>query len=351
MRIEELKPYVNQARAHLFSFPNVRSVGAGPVWEEGRMTKELGIIVGVEEKLPKAMLTRENIIPRELEGTGIRVDVIRAENPRALPLLHSAAEIPEYDCAWYDTMRSGVGLAHFQVTGGTLGDYRADWNDGTSNNHVVANQNNASPGDPIYQPSPICQVDNRIVAELAAFEPIKFLGEDSQCPWSQSWAAFWNYFMETANRKTRFKALTKLDPFAADAVNHVDVGFIRFKEGILADERIERTEKEWRGYRDEAELGEMLFKSGARTRYTEFPCIQKYVSVSVQYSLGKIAMYENQDVGDNPGGTKVNAGDSGDMDGGLSDIKRTDLTFAGSDTLSILSPYMFVREAHERLIG
>lgn len=354
MRIEELEPYVVDMRQHLFSFPNVRSVGAGPVYEKGRQTKELGIIVGVEDKFPEAMLQEDSIIPRDMKGTGIRVDVIRAGNPVPLYLLRrslAAQGIPEYDCSWYNVMRSGVGLAHYLVTGGTLGDYRTDWNHGTSNNHVVANQNNAQIGDAIMQPSPYCNVKNRPVAKLVGFKPIKFIGEGSPCPWSQGWAAFSNYFMKAADRKTRFKALKHLDPFAEDAINHVDVGFVEFLDGIEKNESIERTEFQWQGYRDEGTLLEMLFKSGARTRYTTFQVIQKYMTLSIQYGLGKLAMFEKQDGYDNPGGININAGDSGDMPGGLSDIKRVGLTFAGSDTIGVGSPYMFVGEAHAEIFG
>jgi hypothetical protein len=317
------------------------------------MTKELGIIVGVEEKLPEVMLTREDLIPQELKGTGIRIDVIKAGDPRPFARLGARpyAAIPEYDCSWYEVMRSGVGLAHYQVTGGTLGDYNAAWGVGASNNHVLANQNKAKIGDPIHQPSPICAVTNRVVGTLAAFEPIKFVGEGSPCSVSQGWASFCNLFMQAAHRKTRFKAIKYLKPFAAETMNHVDLAFMRFTDGIQKDEHIERTDFDWQGSRPEATLLEILFKSGARTRYTEFPCMQKYMTVSVGYSLGKIGMYEDQDVGDNPGGILLNAGDSGDMPGGLSDKKRTDLAFAGSDTMSILSPYKYLDEAYHRLLG
>jgi hypothetical protein len=352
MRADELQPYLTDARRDLFGFPNVRSVGIGFVTEKGKRTKELGIIVGVSEKLPEAMLAEDAIVPPSLKGTGVRLDVVRVGE--VVPLVQKYAEVPatavpDYDCSYFDVMRSGVGLAHYQVTGGTLGFNNKDWLVGVSNNHVVANSNQGQIGDAIMQPSPYCASPNsRLVASLAWFKPIVFLGQGSQCPIGNSWAAVYNYFAQAANRKTRLKALAQLDPFAADTVNHIDLGFIAWANGIPNDEAIERTKLAWTGEVDEAVLGGKYFKSGARTRYTEFTCIQKYMTLSVQYGAGQIAMYEDQD-GFDP--TSAQPGDSGSGIGELPTVKKSDLVFAGSDTIGIGGPYKYAKAAHDEWIG
>ena len=95
MRSEDLKKYVQAARKELFAYRGVRTVGVGYVMEHGRKTKELGIIVGVEEKLPTVMLNPDNIVPASLKGTGIRIDVIKSGSPVPLsqPSAPSCGEI------------------------------------------------------------------------------------------------------------------------------------------------------------------------------------------------------------------------------------------------------------------
>jgi hypothetical protein len=121
---------------------------------------------------------------------------------------------------------------------------------------------------------------------------------------------------------------------------------MRVAPGILADEKIERTSMTWASWDDEATLGDVYFKSGARTRYTEKKCTQKYASIQVQYGAGMIAMYEDQDVFE---AGFLDAGDSGSMAGHKASTNRSDLLFAGSATMGIGSPYKYVvqeRDAH-----
>lgn len=57
----------------------------------------------------------------------------------------------------YRPAPGGVSIGHYNVTAGTLGCIVEDYNGYIyilSNNHVLANSNNASVNDPIYQPGP-----------------------------------------------------------------------------------------------------------------------------------------------------------------------------------------------------
>ena len=72
----------------------------------------------------------------------------------------------------------GASVAHYKVTAGTLGCF-VEAGDGNicilSNNHVLANENDAQTGDPILQPGPLDggQDPGDLVARLESFVPLK----------------------------------------------------------------------------------------------------------------------------------------------------------------------------------
>jgi hypothetical protein len=74
----------------------------------------------------------------------------------------------------------GVSIGHYQVTAGTLGCLVRDGNERLfilSNNHVLANSNNAKAGDPILQPGPYDRGKNTgrfRIGALTTFVPIHF---------------------------------------------------------------------------------------------------------------------------------------------------------------------------------
>lgn len=57
----------------LLKYPNVIGVAVGYISHGGQRTSEIGLVVMVDQKLPEAQLTTEDIIPRQLDG--VRVDV------------------------------------------------------------------------------------------------------------------------------------------------------------------------------------------------------------------------------------------------------------------------------------
>jgi hypothetical protein len=57
----------------LLKYPNVVGVAVGYVKERGEQKPQIGLIVMVDNKLPEAQLSPEEIIPRQLDG--VRVDV------------------------------------------------------------------------------------------------------------------------------------------------------------------------------------------------------------------------------------------------------------------------------------
>lgn len=83
----------------------------------------------------------------------------------------------------YRPAPNGVSLGHFDITAGTLG-CLVNKNNATyilSNNHVMANQNQASIGDNVLQPGPYDGGQNPgdAIATLSEFEPITFSGNNT----------------------------------------------------------------------------------------------------------------------------------------------------------------------------
>jgi len=60
-------------QAELLSKANVVGVGVGYRTIDGRRTDDIALVVMVSQKMPRAQLAPEDILPREIEG--VRVDV------------------------------------------------------------------------------------------------------------------------------------------------------------------------------------------------------------------------------------------------------------------------------------
>ena len=122
--------------------PNVVGVGVGYKVVGGQKTAQVCIVVLVRQKLPPAALSPEALVPSEVDG--VVTDVVQVGDIRALQ-------------ARTDRWRpapGGVSVGHYQVTAGTLGCVVRDKVSRErlilSNNHVLANSNDASPGDPVF---------------------------------------------------------------------------------------------------------------------------------------------------------------------------------------------------------
>ncbi len=81
---------------------------------------------------------------------------------------------------------SGISIGHVDVTAGTLGGLVRDKETGDtvilSNNHVIADSNNAATGDPIIQPGAADggQFPRDHIAELTRFVPVQFGGAENR---------------------------------------------------------------------------------------------------------------------------------------------------------------------------
>ena len=108
------------------------------------MQDEVCVVALVRRKRPPTALGPEALVPSEIDG--VPVDVLEVGDLRA-QVDRKARLRPA---------PGGVSLGHYQITAGTFGCVVRDQASGArlllSNNHVLANGNEASPEDPILQP-------------------------------------------------------------------------------------------------------------------------------------------------------------------------------------------------------
>ena len=305
---------------------NVNGIGIGHKIVDGKDTGDLCLTVMVRKKVPKSELLQKDLIPKMLNNIPLDVFEIgdifayksRTDRWRPAP--------------------GGVSIGHYAITAGTLGAFVKDKTTGEtlilSNNHVMANSNDASKGDAILQPGSADggKVPQDRIAELERFVRIQWQsggngGDDSSCSIAKGFSAILNCFAKIAGSKTRLvptkiqsennevdAALAK--PIASSAIDNkiIDVGVITGTK--------------------EAEIGMAIKKSG-RTTATTTGTIQILDSnVDVGYGAGKVATFEHQIVA----GDMSNPGDSGSLIVDGSEPLAIGLLFAGSDTSTILSP-------------
>lgn len=166
-----------------FAKSNVVGVGIGHKIKNGEDTDEECITVFVSQKLDKVFLKDEDLIPENIDQ--VQTDVFETGK-----LLAGEALVQEIVVA--ETLKNrirpamgGYSVGHYQITAGTIGTMVYD-NIGSygtpskyyilSNNHVLANSNNAKIGDPILQPGPYDggTIPSDIIAYLSRYIPIKF---------------------------------------------------------------------------------------------------------------------------------------------------------------------------------
>lgn len=156
----------------LMQLPNVLGVAAGFKESQGVVTDEPSVVVLVQQKKPEAGLAEGARIPKEING--IKTDVYEVGYLQA----HQAMPPQRQRLR---PVPGGASIGHYKVTAGTLGVLVRDRTTGErlilSNNHVLANSNEALQGDPILQPGATDGGFNPadIVARLERFIPLHYL--------------------------------------------------------------------------------------------------------------------------------------------------------------------------------
>jgi hypothetical protein len=205
-------------------------------------------------------------------------------------------------------------LGHPDITAGTLGCLVTKG--GTkyilSNNHVMANSNNANINDQILQPGPFDggQVDVDRIADLSQFVTIKFDGSDNV-----------------------------VDAAIADVVNDADVtGATDPNAGSYGKPRTATVS---------ASVNMNVQKYGRTTKHTNGKVQAINATVNVNYGEESgVARFVNQIV--IGGGNFSAGGDSGSLivaRGGSNDRKPVGLLFAGSSSSTIANPINAVLSA------
>jgi hypothetical protein len=309
--------------------PNAVAVGVGYKISNGQNTGELAVIVSVSRKIPLAQLSEAEAVPKTLDG--IKTDVVETgeifafQNPRER----------------MRPARPGISIGHFQITAGTFGclvrknglPYML------SNNHVLANSNNAQVGDAIWQPG---RADGGGSADqigtLEQFIPIAFNGQPPPPPppppppgGCSPLASVMSLFSSAPAPAA--KALVQNTP----GNNKVDCAIARptSASDVLPDILNIGVPI---GVRT-GELGLALQKSGRTTGYTQGSIQQVDVTVTVNYG-GPLATFTGQLLA----GAMSQGGDSGSA---VLDSSRNavGLLFAGSSSTTIMNPFQLVLDA------
>ncbi len=313
----------------LMTKSNVVGVGVGFKETHGDTTDEICVKVLVNRKLsPDALLTEE-LVPKELAG--IRTDVIQVGDLRALKLPTSR----------WRPAPGGVSIGHYQITAGTLGCVVRDKDTGErlilSNNHVLANSNDANIGDAILQPGPVDggKVSTDTIATLLRFIPIQYTTSPGTCSIANVYVMLGNMLAIILGSSHR----VDVSSIRPQAVNKVDAALARPNaDSDVLDEV--RHIGEISGVL-EAELGMPLRKSGRTTDFTTDQVQVIDATVNVSYGTGRMATFEEQIIA----GPMSQGGDSGSLVVHGSTLDAVGLLFAGSDQTTILSPIQAVLDS------
>jgi hypothetical protein len=177
----------------------------------------------------------------------------------------------------------GVSIGHYKVTAGTAGCVVKDQQGQEyilSNNHVLANSNNAEIGDPVIQPGSYDggTLDEK-VAILSKYVPIEF-PDASECGLSKIVVSFLNAVAKLFMRKTRF--YTKV---AGMPVNEVDCAIAEpTSQNIYEKEILEVGCPKGSAKVHE---GETVKKSGRTTGVTTGEVIDDDATIDISYGYAK----------------------------------------------------------------
>lgn len=326
-----IKNAIKKSSLSLLDRANVNGVWIGEKVSKGKKTGELAIVCAVSKKEPIKKLDSKNLIPKKVDG--FCTDVVETGEFKALDTKSK-----------HRPAAGGVSIGHYKITAGTLGCYVT--RDGKkyvlSNNHVLANTNDATKGDSILQPGKADEgSDSDKFAVLTDFVKINFPGDDgddgddgggngggdggSDCPIGNWFAKVLNSLSTMFGRKTRLKAVTP-----QDSTNLVDAAIAEplftdwIKDEIIGIGVIKGIK--------EAYLNTPIQKSGRTTGHTTGVITGIDATINVSYGNGQVATFTDQIVA----GAMSAGGDSGsavlDSDGYL-----VGLLFAGSVSTTVIN--------------
>jgi hypothetical protein len=294
--------------------------------KNGKKTDRLAVICGVAKKIDKSQVTANNLIPQMVDNC--ETDVMEIEPIVAQSRTSRNRPAP-----------GGVSIGHYAITAGTLGCLVRHPNSLElfilSNNHVLANSNNANVGDDIYQPGVYDGGNaNDKIGELHDWVPIDFGGGNGGgggCPIGSFVTRALNKIAEVFGRKTRVQVTPQ-------AVNNVDAAIAKpTTDNLVTKNIMEIGVPTGHGV---ASLGDPVKKSGRTTGLTTGFVEGVGATVSISYGSAGTAVFTDQLVL----GPMSAGGDSGSVILN-NDNQVVALLFAGSSSTTIVSPIHYALDA------
>jgi len=305
----------------LLAKPNVVGVGVGLRQQAGRILDEVCVVALVRRKRAADTLAAEALIPHEVGG--IPTDVLEVGDLRA-----QAARTDRWRPA-----PGGVSIGHYQVTAGTLGCIVRDRASRVrlilSNNHVLANGNEAAVEDPILQPGSADggREESDTFALLERFVPIAYSREPATCGVARLIVDAGNLAARVIGSKHRLETFQQ-DP---GATNRVDAAVARpLVDSDVSDDVLEIGRPSGVA---SAVLGMGIRKSGRTTGLTSGRVTVIEATVDVDYG-GKTARFDGQILS----GPMSQGGDSGSLLVTAAGLQAVGLLFAGSSQTTIYNP-------------
>jgi len=319
----------NFGKEELLERPNVVGVAVGKKVTDGETTDDLSVVVLVEKKLTPNALTELDLVPQSV--LGVPTDVVEVGKLEAL-VDRKARHRPA---------PGGVSIGHFAITAGTLGAVVLDAITGErvilSNNHVLANSNDAMIGDTIIQPGYYDggRTSTDTIGYLLRFKEIDFGEEPADCPIAEGSAKVLNSVAKFVGSKHRLSAAR----IQAGAVNYVDAALAQpINDGAISNEILDI------GVIDgtvSPYIGMFIRKSGRTTGYTHGSVLMLHGTVNVSYGGDRMARFEEQIIA----GAMSAGGDSGSLGVAEEENKAFGLLYAGSSQATIFNPIDKVIEA------
>lgn len=302
----------------LFAKQNVVGVALGNRVKDEQETDEPVISVLVNHKIVSKLLSEADQVPAKIKD--VATDVVEVGDIFAgggdLSAVEDVDEIhetvtPQLLRRRVRPARGGYSVGHYKITAGTLGTCCYDLSPFPSiprryyilsNNHVLANSNNARIGDPILQPGPYDggRYPQDLIARLSRFVPIRFIsGTSAPCNYVDAAIAEGDF--EDLNREIYW------------------VGYV--KRLYVAPQ-----------------IGDVVEKTGRTTNFTTGTVTNINGTLNVNYGAGRVARFCRQIITTNMSA----GGDSGSLVVNL-DEGAVGLLFAGSATRTIVNNIAYVQ--------
>jgi len=325
--LDDARQIYTEVVSELFQRRNVVACGLGYKITSGKPTGKLSLVVSVTHKMPAVELTSEDLIPPSVSG--LETDVVETGRIRAL-----TAKDPR---ARWRPAQPGISIGHRDITAGTFGllVQREGQAYILSNNHVMADLNAASIGDPIYQPgSADSGTSNDRIATLSDFEPINFGDADPTCRIAETLAGGLNWMARITGSTHRLQTIK-----AAPSLNLMDAALALPDQPDLVAPEIAGIGMP--AGAAEPMLGQEVQKMGRTTGLTRGTISQISVTVDVNYA-DRTARFTDQ-IFTTP---MSSPGDSGSS---ILNMERqaVGLLFAGSERVSIFTPIQRVLDRFE----